>query len=37
MSRLNTAIISIRSYSAVLSLVSLLATVIAGSAGYKGG
>ena len=37
MTRLSTAIISIRAYSAVFSLVSLVATVIAGSAGYKWG
>jgi hypothetical protein len=37
MTRLNAAILSIRSYSAVFSLVSLLATVVAGAQGYKWG
>ena len=38
MTRLNAAITSnVRSYSALLSLVSLLAAVVAGAQGYKWG
>jgi hypothetical protein len=37
MTRLNAAILSVRSYSALFSLVGLLATVAAGAQGYKWG
>ena len=38
MTRLNAAILAnVRSYSALFSLVSLLATVVAGAQGYKWG